>query len=484
MSFRVKCTIAIALFANAIAHAAVETRWYVVSIDGKKIGHQRSELDIGTSKVRQTEILDVVIERGGQKATLFTETVMEETLVGKPLSFALRYRASERETLTRGLVRGNKVDVTESVDGKVVATKTIQLDRDTLFPYAQLQKLRQTDSKVGSKVRFSAFDPSVMQSFSVETTFKGLEDVRLPLGSFQLRAVEQRLSIDGAQILSEGLVDKQFTLYRLDTAIGGLKMRVEAATRAQALAANEQSTFFLSQFANAPRALSEKEEREGVFYRTRFKVKTTSLPPQTHEQRVVEGKSGLDILVCSNCGRGQKTDHSAAVLKAARLPTVWLQSNDAGIKAAAVNATKGIKTDLQKMQKLERFVSNHITDSNLNTAYASAKEAFENRSGDCTENALLLAAMGRAVGIPTRIVGGLAYAPNYLGQSNVFVPHAWMQAYVDKRWQSFDAALGFDAGHIALSITDGDPSAGLSGAALIGNLLIEKIDPILPSKEK
>ena len=87
--------------------------------------------------------------------------------------------------------------------------------------------------------------------------------------------------------------------------------------------------------------------------------------------------------------------------------------------------------------------------------------------------------MGRAVGIPTRVVSGLAYAPESFEQKDIFVPHAWMQAFVGGRWQSFDAALGrFDSGHIALAITDNDPSSSFVGATLLGNVAIEAIDVV------
>jgi Transglutaminase-like superfamily len=473
----------ILLCASSLVCAETQTRWFVVSVDGKKIGHQRSELDIGAELIQQTEALDIVIERDGQKATLFTETVTEESASGKPIGFALRYRASAREVLTRGKVVGKKIEITESVDGKVVNSRTISLSSNALFPYAQIKKLQQSGLKPGTEVRFFAFDPSVMQSFEVITTFAGLQQVKTLLGQQNLITVKQRLLIKDAEVQSEGLVDSAFTLYRLDTSIGGLKMRVEAAPRALALAANDQSTFFLSQFANAPRAISAKEESQGVFYRARFKTPTKSLPPQTHEQRVFATDVGVDVLVCKNCGRGQKGDDSPAALKAARTATVWLQSEDPNLKTAAIRAVKSARNDLQKMQLLEAFVKNHISDSNLNTGYASAKEAFERKTGDCTENALLLAAMGRSVGIATRVVGGIAYASNYLGQNDVFVPHAWTQAYINRRWQSFDAALGFDAGHIALSVGDGNPNTdNVSGAALLGNLEFVRIDPVNQSK--
>ena len=60
----------------------------------------------------------------------------------------------------------------------------------------------------------------------------------------------------------------------------------------------------------------------------------------------------------------------------------------------------------------------------------------------------------------------------------MFVPHAWVQAWVDGRWQSYDAALGrFDSGHIALGVGDGDPWRFFSGVGTLGNLQLEAVDP-------
>ena len=99
--------------------------------------------------------------------------------------------------------------------------------------------------------------------------------------------------------------------------------------------------------------------------------------------------------------------------------------------------------------------------------------------GDCTEHAVLLAALGRARGIATRVVDGIAYVDAYAGGKHVFVPHAWVQAYVDGRWRSFDAALhGFDAGHVALSVGDGDPWRFFAGFNALGRIRVDSIAPI------
>jgi len=103
------------------------------------------------------------------------------------------------------------------------------------------------------------------------------------------------------------------------------------------------------------------------------------------------------------------------------------------------------------------------------------------RQGDCTEHALLLTAIARASGIPARVATGLAYVPRFGERENVFVPHAWTEAYVDGRWQGFDAALqGFDSGHIALAVGDGDPVRYFAGVALLGRLKVLSIESGAP----
>jgi hypothetical protein len=131
------------------------------------------------------------------------------------------------------------------------------------------------------------------------------------------------------------------------------------------------------------------------------------------------------------------------------------------------------------MRALESFVRSYIRTKSLGVGYASALEVARTPEGDCTEHAVLLAALGRSLGIATRVVDGLAYAPGFAGKDRVFVPHAWVQAWIGGRWQSFDAALpGFDAGHIALAVGDGDPWRFYSGLDVLGRVALEDAVPL------
>jgi transglutaminase-like putative cysteine protease len=126
----------------------------------------------------------------------------------------------------------------------------------------------------------------------------------------------------------------------------------------------------------------------------------------------------------------------------------------------------GDETDPRKLaDKLSRFVSSHVLKKNLSVGFATASEVARSREGDCTEHGVLLAALGRANGIPSRIVTGLVYTDDFGGKSNVLVGHLWTQFWIAGRWLDVDAALGqhtdVDPTHIAMSVG----SAGDDGFA-------------------
>ncbi|UXI67239.1 transglutaminase-like domain-containing protein [Tahibacter amnicola] len=179
--------------------------------------------------------------------------------------------------------------------------------------------------------------------------------------------------------------------------------------------------------------------------------------PSTREQTVVARGRRSVVTVCADCGT--EPVPQAGELVALRKPSQWLQSDDARIKSLAKAAPRNISVEAQ-MRMLVRQVQAHMTGPSDLLGYATALEAFESRSGDCTEFAILLAALARANGIATRVVSGLVYSRSLAGKRDSFVPHMWVQAWTGTRWASFDAALGnFDASHIAVQIGDGSPQA-------------------------
>lgn len=177
--------------------------------------------------------------------------------------------------------------------------------------------------------------------------------------------------------------------------------------------------------------------------------------PQTGEQAVRDDEGVLRVDVCADCGPGLSSD--PADLDRWRRPSPWLQSDAPEIARAAAAVRISTASDADRMARLGRIARARLAKVDYE-GHRTALDAWRRGSGDCTEDAVLLAALARAAGIPARVANGLVYSrERYHGASNAFIAHSWVVAYVDGAWRSFDISTGaFDATHIALSIDDGD----------------------------
>lgn len=143
--------------------------------------------------------------------------------------------------------------------------------------------------------------------------------------------------------------------------------------------------------------------------------------------------------------------------------SAYLEVSSPDIQKLGQEAVGDEKNPVLAAHKIERFVRKYITKKNLNIGFASAEETAKSREGDCTEHAVLCAALGRVVGLPTRCVVGFGYVPPGVDQPTIaksvdentgsFGFHMWAEAWIaPDKWVPMDAALdGFDVGHIAIS---------------------------------
>ena len=217
--------------------------------------------------------------------------------------------------------------------------------------------------------------------------------------------------------------------------------------------------------------------RRGHIRYTLFSPAGAGIPlPETGEQRVVRtADAGVQVDVCANCGPGLSTD--PVDLARWTGSTAWMETQAPEISQAAARARRDAKSDTEVMQRLSRIARKRLKGVDYDGHY-SALAAWHRRRGDCTEDAVLLAALARAAGIPARVAPspaherpadhgtpGLAYEREaYHGTASAFLPHTWTLAFVDGEWRSFDLSLGrFSAGHIAFAIADGEAAAIQSG---------------------
>ncbi len=218
----------------------------------------------------------------------------------------------------------------------------------------------------------------------------------------------------------------------------------------------------------------------------RYQLETASATqiPNTGEQTVKKVSSGWMVDVypqCTNSASQQNEDFSAYLGESS-----WLEINNSLLIAAVNKHITSTDSSDVKMKKLVDFTRKRLGAHLQFQGYATALQAYKSRSGDCTEYALLLAALGRIAGVPTRVVFGYGYSrASFHGKANMFAPHAWVQAWVDGCWKSYDAGLGeFDAGHIALKISDGSQQDFTAIAQQFSDLKIKTAQHIVVKQRK
>lgn len=102
------------------------------------------------------------------------------------------------------------------------------------------------------------------------------------------------------------------------------------------------------------------------------------------------------------------------------------------------------------VSKLVHWVSDYIEDALVDSF--SAVDALHSKRGECQAHAHLYAALGRAAGIPTRVVSGLVYV-----EEMGFLYHTWAESFVGY-WIAVDPAFNqipADATHIKLTVGEG-----------------------------
>jgi hypothetical protein len=174
--------------------------------------------------------------------------------------------------------------------------------------------------------------------------------------------------------------------------------------------------------------------------------------------------------------------------------TDYLQSKDETIAEMAKRAIGSVEDAAEAAFQIEAFVDGYITQKDLSVGYASAAEVAQSRQGDCSEHAVLTAAMCRAVGIPARIVCGVVYADSFLSKQSIFGGHMWVEVYLNGKWVGLDATRseqqGCGPGHIALAFGSGEPTdffglVNTLGCFEIKNITLNrKLEPVEATTEQ
>ncbi len=131
-----------------------------------------------------------------------------------------------------------------------------------------------------------------------------------------------------------------------------------------------------------------------------------------------------------------------------------LDLSDPVLRRLADSLRRGAAHDLDIVRRIHAHLVEAFDYQLGVSLFGTSREAVRDMEGDCSEAAVLTAALLRASGIPSRVVLGFAT----LGRG-VFIGHAWAEAKLAGEWIGVDAALReFPAGaeRLALKTLSGE----------------------------
>jgi hypothetical protein len=340
----------------------------------------------------------------------------------------------------------------------------------------------------GTKYNAKMFDPSVMQVVDVEVEVGPKQNVDLLGRVVSLTLVQSAVRSPQLGLLSvDEYYDDELRLQKSIMPVLGMTVEQVACTKEFALGKNDVLEVVDKMFMPSPEPIEDVGlARSITYYLSRVKDTSDFVIPSNDNQNLQRLSDGRVILkvepAVARKGIRFPYKGSNTVALEALEPTRYVESDHELIINLAHQAVGDTDDAAEAARRIEAFVANYITNKSLSVGYASAAEVAMSRQGDCSEHAVLVAALCRAVGIPAQVVTGLAYVPEWRSLRNGFGGHAWAQAYIGDKWIGLDASFmsagfgGFDAGHITLAEGNGNPEDFLNLINTLGLFRIVRVE--------
>ena len=462
-----------------------ETDYFAVFMEGKKAGHARQGRVVSDGKVTSSEQVSLTISRAGVSLTVTMSVKTVETTDGKPLSFESIQDLGMMKMEISGTVQpdGKLALVNRSAGSEqksVVDWPSGALMTEGLRLLVEAKGLQE-----GTEYSCRIFEPTMVRALDAKTTVGSKEQVDLLGRVVTLTEVKTVLGMaEMGELASTSYYDDDFNLQKSITPTMGMAMEMVACPKEFALGENDVVELVDKMFIDSPAPLDNLASAESVTYHLDPIAGAKLMIPPNDNQQLQKSSDGKVIMTVKPVAAPSGVTFPYRGNDKAALehlePTQFVQSDHKEIVELARRAVGRTKDAGEAVEKIEAFVADYVEDKNLSVGYASAVEVARSKQGDCTEHAVLAAALCRAVGIPAQVVTGLAYVGEWRGVASGFGGHAWTQAYVGGKWIGLDAAFrgagggGYDAGHIALATGKGDPGDFFSLVTTMGQFKIDK----------
>ncbi len=449
---------------STLIAAEVDEIWYALYIGDQKVGHAYNRREIKNGQVHTIDSSHFSMMRGDMQASLKVSELSIETLDGKPIAFELDQDMGFSSVQSRGKMNDKNEMVVTIKTGGITQTKIIPFTENTVMVEGMLQKAKETTLKEGLKLNVDFFTPNLMQTVSSKVIVRSKESVDLLGQSKELTRVDINMYFPSGIYKSSNYLDDNYKPLKMTISQMGMNFNLIACEKEIALSPNSSKEILGKFFIKSPKEIKNINDIKSIAYKLQL---TDDRPWQIHQdnnQKILGQRDQQIMLQVSPTmlSKGQSIPYKGnnpEALKALK-PSRFIQSDHAKVRQLAQKVIGNTKDAGEAAKKIESFVFNYIEKIDLSVVFATASDIIEHPQGDCSESAVLTAALCQAVGIPSRVAVGYVYATEFLGHENIFGGHVWTQVFINDQWIGLDATgiLGsYTPAHITISTGDGAP---------------------------
>ncbi len=459
--------------------------WDVFRVRGSRIGYAQTTIrpvtEAGQNLVRIDILNHLKLNRFGQVNEEELKLVSIESPQGEVRRIEAAVSLGPLPTTVAGRVQGEHLELEVTTAGRIAKSRIPWSPQIGGF-YATEQSLSQRPMQPGEERKMRALMPLLNVVTDVLLKAGEYEPTDLLHGTYELLRIQSQVKLPDGQALDSVLwTDRNGEIHKSFTPI--MAQETFRVTREEALEKTDSAEFDLGEdlavrvaqpivdphrsFRIRYRVTLEGGDPAAAFVRGTTQA-VRSLGP--HEAEIIVTRMALVPEATEGLPKDPLPRDDD------RQPNSIVQSDDAKVVELAAKAVGNESDVFRVAAALESYVHDVIAKKDFSQAFATAAEVAQSLQGDCTEHAVLLAALARARGIPSRAAVGLVYTA--AGQG--FYYHMWNELYLDGHWIPADATLGrggIGAAHLKVAQTSLREASAYSSllpvAQVLGRLKIE-----------
>jgi transglutaminase-like putative cysteine protease len=473
--------------------------WFAVAVENQRIGHvhwnakemQQKE----KSFVTGARYLKLKLARFGQVVEQWSEESTVESPAGDVYLTSMRQGIGKDQALAlSGTVDLEKKILKVKGEGAAAGAGDTPWPAGVVGVAREPRLFREARLKEGESLDYPSYIPTVNRVVKTTITYEGEETKALwktaparkllrfhtkpePIGKVKLPASTTWVDAETCEPLQ---METDFP------ALGGRLTFLRTTEEAATAPVTRPVEVFNAQSIQLNRRIPGIHARDSIVYRVSVprddEPETVFANERRQRLENLDAKTrSFELHVSAQRGPEKGSKDEPAPAQEFLESNFFINWDNDLVKGHAARATAALPARASAWEKavaIERWVKANMKAFEFTQAMATADNVARNLSGDCTEYAMLAAAMCRSVGVPSRTALGLVYAES--GGKQYLAYHMWFEVYAEGQWCPLDATLGMGGvgpGHV--KITDHSWHDERSFAPLLPVLRVLSARPVV-----